>query len=203
MDTLNNASAYPYWSSRQDKCCQFSSTLLRACVCISRCHSQNMGLGHRRVWTYFEESYQSSIRLSIWLNGQSPRWVICRYVSANVHLMSRIATCSDDLFIKLWNVPDDYKNFATLRGHEHSISSVCFLPGDNQLISSSRDITVRVWEVSTRCMIDYRAPYQSIRSLIWMRLVIVLKFWNLIQNGYALQYRVLMDGYFWHVRMIM
>jgi platelet-activating factor acetylhydrolase IB subunit alpha len=65
----------------------------------------------------------------------------------------RIATCSDDLFIKLWNVPDDYKNFATLRGHEHSISSVCFLPGDNQLISSSRDNTVRVWDVSTRCMV--------------------------------------------------
>ena len=70
--------------------------------------------------------------------------------------MTRTATCSDDLFIKLWNVPDDYKNFATLRGHEHSISSVCFLPGDNQLISSSRDNTVRVWDVSTRCMIDYR-----------------------------------------------
>lgn len=79
--------------------------------------------------------------------------MICRYASINFQT-SRTATCSDDLFIKLWNVPDDYKNFATLRGHEHSISSVCFLPGDNQLISSSRDNTVRVWDVSTRCMID-------------------------------------------------
>ena len=35
-----------------------------------------------------------------------------------------IATCSDDLFLKLWNIPDDYKIFATLRGHEHSISRV-------------------------------------------------------------------------------
>ena len=79
--------------------------------------------------------------------------------------MTRTATCSDDLFIKLWNVPDDYKNFATLRGHEHSISSVCFLPGDNQLISSSRDNTVRVWDVSTRCMIILCAC-PSVRSLI-------------------------------------
>lgn len=61
-----------------------------------------------------------------------------------------LATCSDDLFIKLWNVPDDYKNYATLRGHEHSISSVHFLPGDNQLVSASRDNTVRVWDVQTR-----------------------------------------------------
>ena len=79
----------------------------------------------------------------------------------------RIATCSDDLFIKLWNVPDDYKNFATLRGHEHSISSVCFLPGDSQLISSSRDNTVRVWDVSTRCMIDCRTLFLSNLSDRW------------------------------------
>lgn len=66
-----------------------------------------------------------------------------------------IATCSDDLFIKLWNVPDDYKNFATLRGHEHSISNVCFLPGDNQVVSSSRDHTVRMWDVQTRCVMPH------------------------------------------------
>ena len=71
-------------------------------------------------------------------------------IFAEVLISGFLATCSDDLFIKLWNIPDDYKNFATLRGHEHSISSVVFLPGDNQLISSSRDTTVRVWDVHTR-----------------------------------------------------
>lgn len=65
-------------------------------------------------------------------------------------ILDCVATCSDDLFIKLWNVPDDYKNFATLRGHEHTISSIAFLPGDNQLISASRDNTVRMWDVQTR-----------------------------------------------------
>jgi len=78
------------------------------------------------------------------------------------------ATCSDDLFIKLWNVPDDYKNYATLRGHEHSISSVNFLPGDNQLISASRDNTVRVWDVQTRCVYQHLcfATYPHIHKVI-------------------------------------
>ncbi|KIJ96937.1 hypothetical protein K443DRAFT_10254 [Laccaria amethystina LaAM-08-1] len=78
-----------------------------------------------------------------------------------------LATCSDDLFIKLWNVPDDYKNFATLRGHEHSISSVCFLPGDNQVVSSSRDHTVRMWDVQTSHCVKVLRPHEEwIRSAI-------------------------------------
>ncbi|KAJ3505202.1 hypothetical protein NLJ89_g7541 [Agrocybe chaxingu] len=77
------------------------------------------------------------------------------------------STCSDDLFIKLWNVPDDYKNFATLRGHEHSISSVFFLPGDNQLISASRDNTVRVWDVQTSHCVKVLKPHTEwIRSAL-------------------------------------
>jgi platelet-activating factor acetylhydrolase IB subunit alpha len=97
------------------------------------------------------------------LKGHTKSVRDCKYDSAGKVLGERcfltwrngfidfcIATCSDDLFIKLWSVPDDYKNFATLRGHEHSISTVCFLPGDNQVLSSSRDRTVRVWDVQTR-----------------------------------------------------
>ncbi len=58
-------------------------------------------------------------------------------------------SCAYDLFIKLWNVENDYQNFATLRGHEHSVSSAKFLPGDDRIISSSRDQTVRIWEIAT------------------------------------------------------
>ena len=66
--------------------------------------------------------------------------------ASHVHL---IVSCAYDLFIKLWNVENDYQNFATLRGHEHSVSSAKFLPGDDRIISSSRDQTVRIWEIAT------------------------------------------------------
>lgn len=58
-------------------------------------------------------------------------------------------SCSYDLFVKLWNVDNDYQNFATLRGHEHSVSSARFLPGDDRIISASRDQTVRIWSIAS------------------------------------------------------
>lgn len=60
-----------------------------------------------------------------------------------------VVSASYDLFIKLWNVENDYQNFATLRGHEHSVSSARFLPGDDKIVSSSRDQSVRIWEIAT------------------------------------------------------
>ncbi|KAJ8519222.1 hypothetical protein ONZ45_g3810 [Pleurotus djamor] len=78
-----------------------------------------------------------------------------------------LVTCSDDLFIKLWNVAEEYKNFSTLRGHEHSISSVRFLPGDARVVSSSRDHTVRVWDVqTTHCIKTLRPHEEWIRSAL-------------------------------------
>ena len=58
-------------------------------------------------------------------------------------------SCSYDLFVKLWNVDNNYQNFATLRGHEHSVSSARFLPGDDRVVSASRDQTVRIWNITT------------------------------------------------------
>lgn len=65
-------------------------------------------------------------------------------------------TSSYDLFIKLWNVDNAYHNFATLRGHDHSVSSARFLPGDTHILSSSRDATVRIWEISTTSVVSLR-----------------------------------------------
>jgi platelet-activating factor acetylhydrolase IB subunit alpha len=97
------------------------------------------------------------------LKGHTKSVTDCDYDSTGKHLGSRhvrhyehriyrsifSASSSYDLFVKLWNVDDEYKNFATLRGHEHSISSVRFLPGDNRVASSSRDNTVRVWDIAS------------------------------------------------------
>ncbi|KAG6817003.1 hypothetical protein H0H87_000898 [Tephrocybe sp. NHM501043] len=69
--------------------------------------------------------------------------------------------------ILLWNVTEEYTNFATLRGHEHSISSVRFIPGNTRLASSSRDETVRVWDVQTsHCIKVIRAHEEWIRCAI-------------------------------------
>ncbi|KAI0760239.1 dynein regulator [Fomes fomentarius] len=78
-----------------------------------------------------------------------------------------LATASNDLFIKLWNVHEEYKNFATLRGHEHTISSVRFLPDDASLVSAGRDHTVRVWSVATTHCVKVLRPHEDwIRSLV-------------------------------------
>jgi platelet-activating factor acetylhydrolase IB subunit alpha len=53
------------------------------------------------------------------------------------------------MLIKLWDSANDYKNIRTLSGHDHSVSSVQFLAGDEQIVSASRDQTVRIWEVAT------------------------------------------------------
>ncbi|KAI9189638.1 Lissencephaly-1 [Blastocladiella emersonii ATCC 22665] len=58
-----------------------------------------------------------------------------------------LASCSADLSIKLWDVTNDYKNFKTLYGHDHSVSSVVFLP-NNVLASASRDKTIKLWDLS-------------------------------------------------------
>lgn len=68
-----------------------------------------------------------------------------------------LASCSSDLTIKLWDPSDEYKNIRTLPGHDHSISSIRFIPSGaagaplsgNTLVSASRDKTLRIWDVTT------------------------------------------------------
>lgn len=60
-----------------------------------------------------------------------------------------IVTCSSDLFIKIWDSENEWKNTKTLVGHEHSVSSVRFMPGDQFIVSASRDSTIRVFDVAS------------------------------------------------------
>ncbi|RMD41771.1 hypothetical protein DV735_g3375, partial [Chaetothyriales sp. CBS 134920] len=68
-----------------------------------------------------------------------------------------LASCSSDLTIKLWDPADEYKNIRTLPGHDHSISSIRFVPSGaagaplcgNTLVSASWDKTLRIWDVTT------------------------------------------------------
>ena len=68
-----------------------------------------------------------------------------------------LASCSTDLSIKLWDPSDQYKNIRTLLGHDHSVSTVRFIPSGlsgaapsgHLLVSASRDKTLRIWDVTT------------------------------------------------------
>ena len=85
-----------------------------------------------------------------------------------------MASCSADLSIKLWDFTVQYNCLRTLRGHDHTISALRFLPLINienlrsaensantstglttvvaqskHLISASRDQTVKVWDIET------------------------------------------------------
>ena len=64
----------------------------------------------------------------------------------------RTVSCSSDLTLKMWDVTNDFKNTRTLHGHNHSVSSVRFVPGDDLIVSASRDQTIRIWEVATGCV---------------------------------------------------
>ncbi|KAK4958961.1 Lissencephaly-1 [Elasticomyces elasticus] len=85
-----------------------------------------------------------------------------------------LASCSSDLTIKLWDPADSYKNIRTLPGHDHSVSSLRFIPSGaagsplsgNLLASASRDKTIRVWDVSTGyCLRVLRGHGDWVRSL--------------------------------------
>ncbi|RVD82964.1 WD40 repeat [Arthrobotrys flagrans] len=63
-----------------------------------------------------------------------------------------LASCSHDLTIKLWDPGNEYNCIRTMKGHDHSVSSVRFIPsgsGADFLVSASRDRTLKVWDVST------------------------------------------------------
>lgn len=62
-------------------------------------------------------------------------------------------TCSSDLFIKVWDTQNDWKNVKTMAGHDHTVSSARFMPGDHFIVSASRDRTIRVFDVSSTFVI--------------------------------------------------
>lgn len=64
-----------------------------------------------------------------------------------------LVTCSSDLFIKIWDVENEWKNTKTFPGHEHTVSAVRFMPGDQQVVSASRDRTIRIFDVASTHLI--------------------------------------------------
>jgi len=78
---------------------------------------------------------------------------------------SLLASCSSDLSIKLWDAEMEYACVKTIRGHDHAISAVLFLPPSAAVLASaSRDGTVKLWSVKTGFVQDTLTHHQN-----WVR----------------------------------
>ncbi|KAI0080168.1 nuclear distribution protein PAC1 [Panus rudis PR-1116 ss-1] len=126
---------------------------------------------HPRYSLVVSASDDSTMKVWDWETGELDRTIQghtrrvsdCEYDSKGKYLVSG----SHDLFIKLWDVDNEYKNIATFRGHEHSISTVRFLPGDDRIVSAGRDHTVRIWEIATTHCVKVLRPHEEwIRSAV-------------------------------------
>jgi platelet-activating factor acetylhydrolase IB subunit alpha len=71
---------------------------------------------------------------------------ICFDLAMNGRLL---CSCSADMSIRLWDMQESYACVKTLQGHDHNVSSVCFTPSGDHVISASRDKTIKIWEVNT------------------------------------------------------
>ena len=59
-----------------------------------------------------------------------------------------------------------YQCIKTIVGHDHTVSSIKFLPNEDLLLSASRDKTIRLWETdSGYCKKVYQAHDKWVRDI--------------------------------------
>ncbi|VDM95091.1 unnamed protein product [Thelazia callipaeda] len=75
-------------------------------------------------------------------------------------------SCSADMAIKIWEFVQTYDCMKTLKGHDHNISSIAFLPSGDYLLSASRDHLIKMWEVATGYCVRTFAGHSE-----WVRMV--------------------------------
>jgi platelet-activating factor acetylhydrolase IB subunit alpha len=107
---------------------------------------------------------------------QSSRILYCHICSPDGALL---ASCSADVSIKLWDFKEGtYECTRTLRGHDHSVSAVSWLPDTTgsssssssssnlRLASCSRDSSIKIWDAATGYCIDTLSGHSDwVRSI--------------------------------------
>jgi len=68
--------------------------------------------------------------------------------------------------IKIWDFVNSYECLRTLRGHDHNISSVTFLPSGDFVLSASRDKLVKLWDVENGYCVQNFSGHSD-----WVRMV--------------------------------
>ena len=61
-----------------------------------------------------------------------------------------MAAAGADKIVRVWEILKGPHSIAPLRGHKDKVNSVAFLRNSKQLLSTSRDKTMRLWNLATR-----------------------------------------------------
>jgi WD40 repeat protein len=77
-----------------------------------------------------------------------------------------LASCGNDLLVKLWSIPDG-KPLGTLAGHDWHVYNVAFHPDGKQLVSADLHGIVKVWDLAKSSVtreLDAKVLYKYDRS---------------------------------------
>src|SRR5258708_2209004 len=146
--------------------------------------------------------------ICIWdLETPGPRYTIHRFPITSPTQLS--ASVNKHRIIRLKD-PDPDKPPTLLRGHMDWITCVCFSPDDLEIVSASRDLSIRVWEASSGWCTnkidltdmgslksrssDLSAPYNV--SYTKDGLVLRVRGWN-NSEGFEGPYAIYLNSYTW------
>ncbi|KAJ8381646.1 hypothetical protein SKAU_G00024240 [Synaphobranchus kaupii] len=116
-------------------CCAFSPDDKFLATCSSDKKVKIWNAERGTLIRVFEEEYEEQVNH-------------CQFTNTRRRIL--LATCSNDRFLntKLWNV-NKPSSQNTMFGHSEPVNHCCFSPDDAYLSTSSRDGTLRLWEVSS------------------------------------------------------
>lgn len=131
-----------------------------------------------KLWDLSKPKSESPLVLT---KTQHEGSVLCLRVSPD---MSFIVSGSSDATCLIWSLPD-FTPKQRLEGHTGGVLDVCVL--DNYIVSSSRDTTIRVWDMSgreVRRLVGHSGPVNALGShedrVVSASGDATIKLWNIV-----------------------